>query len=597
MMRAIGRFFIWLLAGIGFVTTVSVIAGIVVLVTQAPRQAVVPERTVLWLDLNQPIVEKPVQTLFGKTVGVTMIDMVAALDRARKDDRIQGVVAVMGGAPISMAQAQELADAVRAFRASGKFTLAYAEDLGSVWNGTVDYLLAGAFEELWLQPSGGVGLAGLALETPFFRGAFEKVGVSPQFEQRHEYKGGIDPFVETGMTPAIRESFRTMLSSWTDQLRNAYRQDGRLGPGSTIEAMFDGGPYLAEEALARGLVDKLAYWDEVETFLDEQVGQDAESLSPAQYNMAAAAERELPVEAPRIALVYGEGAILPDQPAENTLFGARGFAPYDVADALADALEDDSIDAVVFRVDSPGGAYGPSDAVWREVARLRAAGKPVVAVMGSVAASGGYFVSMQADKVLAQPGTITGSIGVYSGKFATMGLWEKLGIRWERVRVGQNAAIWSGISEFSESERERFRAGVDFVYDDFTGKVAAARNLSPTALDAAARGRIWTGQDALRVGLIDGFGGLLEAVAQAKELAGFDRAVEAEIVVLPQEPTPFERLEKMLEGGDPFAQVSTLFSVPDLIGVLGFRGLNAYGLPPMPINGVSAHMPVFRLSR
>jgi len=596
-MRAIGRFFMWLLAGIGFLTMASVIAGVVFLVTQSPRQPTVPERAVLWLDLNQPVVEKPVQTLFGKTAGLTMIDMVAALDRARTDDRIKGVVAVMGGAPISMAQAQELADAIRAFRASGKFTLAYAEDLGSVWNGTVDYLLAGAFEELWLQPSGGVGVAGLALETPFFRGAFEKVGVSPQFEQRHEYKGGIDPFVEIGMTPAIRESFRTMLGSWTDQLRTGYVEDGRLAPASSIEVLFDGGPYLAKEALAMGLVDKLAYWDEVEAFLDDRLGPDSDSVSPALYNMAVAAELDLPPDAPRIALVYGEGAIMPDQPGGNALFGARGFSPYDVADALADAREDDSIDAVVFRVDSPGGAYGPSDAVWREVAKLRDAGKPVIAVMGSVAASGGYFVSMQADKVLAQPGTITGSIGVYSGKFATMGLWEKLGVRWERVRVGRNAAIWSGISEFSKSERERFRAGVDFVYEDFTRKVAEARGLSPASLDAAARGRIWTGRDALKVGLIDGFGGLLEAVAQAKEMAGFDRSAEAEIVILPHEPTPVERLEQVLEGGDPFAQVSALFSAPDLIGVLGFRGLNAFGLPPIPIDGVSAHLPAFRLAR
>lgn len=596
-MRAIGRFFMWLLAGIGFLTMASVIAGVVFLVTQSPQQPTVPERSVLWLDLNQPVVEKPVQTLFGKTVGLTMIDMVAALDRARTDDRIKGVVAVIGGAPISMAQAQELSDAIRAFRASGQFTLAYAEDLGSVWNGTVDYLLAGAFEELWLQPSGGVGVAGLALETPFFRGAFEKVGVSPQFEQRHEYKGGIDPFVETGMTPAIRESFRTMLGSWTEQLRKGYVEDGRLAHSGSIEVLFDGGPYLAKEALAMGLVDRLAYWDEVEAFLDGRLGPDSDSVSPAHYNMAVAAELDLPPDAPRIALVYGEGAIMPDQPGGNALFGARGFSPYDVADALADAREDESIDAVVFRVDSPGGAYGPSDAVWREVARLRDAGKPVIAVMGSVAASGGYFVSMQADRVLAQPGTITGSIGVYSGKFATMGLWEKLGVRWERVRVGRNAAIWSGISEFSESERRRFRAGVDFVYEDFTRKVADARDLSPESLDAAARGRIWTGRDALKMGLIDGFGGLLEAVAQAKEMAGFDRSAEAEIVILPHEPTPVERLEQVLEGGDPFAQVSALFSAPDLIGVLGFRGLNAFGLPPIPIDGVSAHLPAFRLAR
>jgi len=596
-MRILWRFLVWTFALLGLLAVGGAVTLAVVAARYQPSPPSVPEQAILHLDFGAAILEKPAHGVLGAGVGTTMADIVFALDHAKSDPRIAGVVATMTGAPVSVAQAQEIAAAVKPFREAGKFSLVFAEDLGSVWNGTVDYLLASAFEEFWLQPSGGVGIAGLALELPFFTGTLEKLAVTPEFEQRHEFKGGIDPFVEAGITPAMRRSYEALLSGWSAQLAEAYAAHGRLQDGKTVTDMFDGGPYLANEALEAGLVDRLAYWDEVETELVTRTSADAPFLSARGYLAAVRAEKESDPEGPKIALIYGDGPILPDEGEDRVLFGPSGFSPYDVADALADAREDDSIDAVVFRIDSPGGAYGPSDAVWREVAKLREAGKPVVASMATVAASGGYFVAMGADSVLAQPGTITGSIGVYSGKFATAGLWEKLGVRWDRIRVGQNAAIWSGVSPFSESERARFKAGVDFVYEDFTAKVAAARGLTPAAVNAAARGRAWTGEDARRVGLVDGFGGLLEAIEEAKRLAGFEPEDEASLLLLPRERSPFERFLDAVESGNFVSALVPGGLAGAALGELGFREQGILGLPPLPIHGVSVHLPAMRLVR
>ena len=596
-MRVFWRFLVWVFALLGLATVAGAVVLTVLAVRYQPSPPAIPEQAILHLDFGAPVLEKPAPGLFGKNSGATMADIVLALDNASSDSRIAGVVATMNGAPLSVAQAQEIAAAIRQFRTSGKFSLAFAEDLGSVWNGTVDYLLAGAFEEFWLQPSGGVGIAGLALELPFFTGALEKLAVTPEFEQRHEFKGGIDPFTEAGITPAMRQSYMALLVGWSAQLADGYRANGRISDGKAITDLFDGGPYLAQEALEAGLVDKLAYWDEVEAELSRLTSEDAPFVSAAAYLAALGAERTPDPDGPTIALIYGEGAILPDGADDRVLFGPSGFSPYDVADALSEAREDDAIDAVVFRIDSPGGAYGPSDAVWREVARLRAAGKPVVASMATVAASGGYFVAMEADRVFAQPGTITGSIGVYSGKFATAGLWEKLGVRWDRIRVGQNAAIWSGVSPFSKSERARFNAGVDFVYDDFTSKVAEARGLTPAALNAAARGRAWTGEDARRVGLVDAFGGLLASIEEAKRLAGYDLEAEETLIVLPYQPSPVERFLKAVESGNFLSVLLSDTILDSNLGGLALRANGILGLPPLPIDGVSVHLPAMRLVR
>ncbi len=309
---------------------------------------------------------------------------------------------------------------------------------------------------------------------------------------------------------------------------------------------MDRGPLLAEEAVDAGLVDSLGYRDQAQAALSEAVGGAPRAVGPRTYLAASAPEPDS--TAARIALVHGVGPIVPSEDGGGP-FDSQDFAPGRVADALADAREDDGIAGVLFRVASPGGAYGPSDAVRREVRRLVEAGKPVVVSMGDIAASGGYFVSLDADRIVARPGTLTGSIGVYSGKVATRELWARLGVSWDEIAAGENAGMWSLVDRFDAAERQRFEATLDFIYEDFTGHVGRARGLDGEVLDRAARGRIWLGTDAVEVGLVDALGGYETALDQLRELIGAAPDAPLDLVVLPEPKSPWERLIEWVDGG------------------------------------------------
>lgn len=599
-MRFVLRLTGWIFGVIGVLTVVAVVAVVVIARNYAADDdPAVPPQAVLWLDFNSGVVERAEGGFFPRGSEMVMADIVRALDAAAEDPRILGVAGTVGGAAFNIAQAQEIADALMRFRETGKPAIAFAEDLGSAWNASVDYMVAGAFGDLWLQPSGGVGLNGLALEMPFFSEALDEIGVSPQFEQRHEFKGGIDAFVEDGLTPALRRSLSRLLESWTGQIGRVLARAGRLPAARDIGALLNDGPYLAADAADIGLVDKLGYWDEAQAAMDaafRDVPDDA-YVAPGAYLAALDAAVE-DVPGTKIALIYGVGPILPD--ARDDPFAEPGFSPYAVAEALSMARDDSTIAAVVLRIDSPGGAYGPSDAVWREVVRLRGSGKPVIVSMGGAAASGGYFVSMAADTVIAQPGTLTGSIGVYSGKFATAGLWDKIGVNWDRLQVGRNAGLWSPITPFSESERRKFRESVDFVYRDFTRKVADARALTEAEIDIVARGRVWSGEDAVAGGLVDRIGGLLDAIEEAGNKAGLAPG-EFTLIELPERLTPFERFLEALEGGDPFGGFVQLvrngFAREVALSVLGPDTVDRLSLLNGAATAGQLHMPPVRLAR
>ncbi len=554
-MRRILKFFFWSFALIGFSVVAAIIVGGYVALNFKQRAAFVdlPDEIVLAIDLNRPILEKPDESLFGESDGILVRDVVMALDRARVDPRVKGVIARMGASPLGFGQAQEIAAAVRAFRDSGKFTLVHSEDMGSYWNATVDYIAAAAFENIWLQRTGGLGLTGLALELPYAKEALDEISVTAEFEQRHEFKGGADPFTRTSMPPPVRQNLTWLLTSWTRLVEEELVASDRIEPGS-INRIFNNGPYLAEDAVALGLVDGRGYWDEAKAYVAVKTAVDGDLVEPADY--LAEGLNDILDTAPKIALVYGVGPIVWDD-GDGSIFGSNAFDPAAVAAALADAREDDSIDAVVLRVVSPGGGYAPSDEVWRQVRMLKQASKPIIVSMGDIAASGGYFIAMDGNRVFAPAGAITGSIGVYSGKFATEALWNRLGVNWEGVSIGRNAAMWSEIEPLTQSGREKFREGVDFVYDDFSSKVQNARGMTDAQIDDVARGRIWTGRDALAVGLIDEEGGWLKAIDQARTLAGIAPDETVHFIDLPKAPDAWEQVVSLMEGGDPFTAIST----------------------------------------
>lgn len=544
-MRKVGRFLLWTFAVVGGLT-ISIVAAVTLFTLSVRDDAPsLPDQAVLSLDLTvAPMEQRRTQPLFEPDPAPTLREMLEAIEAAAADPQIKALTAEVGGGGLGVAQAQELAQAIRAFRASGKPALAFASDLGALGDEMADVAVATAFSELWLQPSGGVGLSGIALEAPFFAEALNDLDIDPQVGQRHEFKGGIDPLVRRGYTEPVRRSLQRVVDGWVDQLSAEIAANRGMDP-EAVRALVDRGPFLAREAYEERLVDSIGYRDEARAALDEAVGAEADPVSVAHY-LAAKAEGEVPART--IALIYGVGPIeAVEEP--DPFFGDDSFGPGRVADALEDALADDQIAAVLFRVVSPGGAYGPSDEVRRAVRRLREAGKPVIVSMGDVAASGGYMVSLDADRIVASPGTLTGSIGVYSGKLATRGLWERLGVAWGEVSAGENAGMWSFIDRFDPAERARFDAMLDFVYDDFTGHVARARGFSAEQLDQAARGRIWLGSDAQGVGLVDRVGGFKTALAETRALLDLPEDAPLELRVMPEPKSPIEALMEWIDGG------------------------------------------------
>jgi len=496
----------------------------------------------LELDLTEP----PAETAPADPIGLlrarrrpTLRAVVDSLADAAADPRVAGLVARVGGR-LPLARAQELREAVRAF-AECKPAVAYAETFGEGGPGTVAYLLATGFGEIWLQPSGDLGLTGVAAETTFLRGVFDKAGLEPQFSQRHEYKNAVDRLARYGYTEAFREASTRLVQSAYGQVVDAVAAARGLS-AQRVRELVDAAPLSAAQARDAGLVDRVGYRDEVYAALRERTGE-TELLFVSRYRRgpvpARLVDRVRRRSAPVVALVTVAGAIQQGRSRRSLLSPAAGAGSDTVAAALRSAGRDDSVAAVVLRVDSPGGSYVASDVIWREVGQLRAAGKPVVASMGDVAGSGGYFVAMAADAIVAQPGTLTGSIGVFSGKVVATGLLERLGVGTDAVVEGRNARMFSPRVGFDPDQWHRLEEWLDRVYADFVDKVARSRGMTYEQAHGLARGRVWTGADAHQRGLVDELGGLRRAAELARRRAGL--RAEAEVRRWPP-VSPVDRL-------------------------------------------------------
>lgn len=539
-MRLIGRI---LLTGLALVGLLTLLLGGVVVWSITQARPDIPERMLLTADLDRDVVEaKPVAPFARWRSGGAYVlsDLATALRRAAEDRRVTGFLARISGSSLSMAKAQELRDAVLDFRRSGKPAAIFSESVGGASGGTVAYYLASGFDDIWLQPSGDLALTGFVAESPFLKEALDELGIKPQFAARHEYKSAIDILTERGFTEENRESVRKIIGSWFEQVVAAVSEARGLD-SAKLRALVDRAPLFAEEALREGLVDQLGYWDQARASV---LTDGAETLDLARYGALVPGARDGGARdgGERIAVIYGTGAIQPGKGESNPLRNGAVMAAETIAQAIRDAADDPKVRAIILRIDSPGGSYTASDTIWHEVNRAREAGKKVVASLGGVAASGGYYVAMAADRIIAHPGTITGSIGVFSGKLVLAEFWRKLGVNWDAVQIGDNAGMWSANHPFSDEAWRRMNAMLDRIYADFTGKVAAARGLDAEAIDRAARGRVWSGTDAKEVGLVDALGGFDAAVAEAKRLAGIPEAAAVELVRFPKAKSPLEYL-------------------------------------------------------
>ena len=503
----------------------------------------VPNGCVLELDLRAAPPETsgldPLAIISGDGRPLILREAVAALHRAAEDPRVAGLIAQVQLPAAAAGPVQELREAIAAFTAV-KPSLVWAE----TYPGTLSYYLASAFGEVWMQPSGTVGLIGFATSALFLRDALDKAGIEAQFVARGEYKSAANLFTQDRYTEAHREADTRLLESLRGQVWQAIAESRGISQ-DTLDGLADRAPLLRDVAIESKLIDRVGFRDEAYARIAGLVGGEGDSPTDADDDdapprlflsrYARATGPSIPGRGPKstVAVVTVAGPIVSGRGGSRLPFGSSNAGGDTVAAALREAAHDDSVSAIVLRVDSPGGSVTASETIWREVKRARERGKPVVASMGAVAASGGYYVSMCADAIVANPGTITGSIGVVTGKLVARDLKDRLGVGSDAVRTNANADAWSINARFTPEQQAQVEAEADLFYTDFVERVAEGRNLSVEAVDAVAQGRVWTGADALGHGLVDELGGLRAAVRKAKVLAGLGEDDKVRLVSYP----------------------------------------------------------------
>jgi len=541
----------------------------------------------LELDLTGAIVEDvgshPIERVVNRR-RLALRTLINRLASAAEDPNVVGLLAKLGATSISLAQAQELADAVGRFRARGKEAIAWAETFGELGRATTAYVVATGFGELWLQPSGSIGLMGAAASGTFVRGALDQARVEPLFAQRHEYKNAADTFLRSEFSEAHREVTERLAESAYEQIVAAVSAGRRL-PSERVRELIDRAPIPAAEAQEAGLVDHLGYRDAVRDAVDRRWPDKPTLLYLSRYQRRWDGVRKLcGARRPAVGLIEAIGSIRIGRSKPGPVGRAAGSDT--VTAAFRAAVNDERVKAIVFRVNSPGGSYVASDTIWREVCRAREAAKPVVVSMGEVAGSGGYFVAMAADVIVAEPATLTGSIGVLGGKLETKGLFERLGVNIESLGRGQHALMFSTQTGFSEDEWAKLHEWLDFVYEDFTAKVAQGRAMTREAVHEVARGRVWTGADALERGLVDELGGLRRAVEIARERAGLPPQARLRPVLA---LSPVQQLRQPRNSDDPAAFVQSrglaaaLWEWGGHAQLAAALGLPATGLLTMPL--------------
>jgi protease-4 len=460
----------------------------------------------------------------------TVRSVVDSLRKAKVDRRVTSVVIRPTGTAALWAKVQEVRDAVVDFKTSKKPIIAYLE-----YGGEQEFYLASACDKVFLMPTASLDLTGIASYELFLRGTLDKIGAYPDAMHIGDYKTAANQLTERTFTPPHREMAESLNRDLYGQLLRGIAT-GRQKHEAEVRQLIDHGPFLPEDAVRAGLVDDVAYEDELDdkvslgrgptTFIEHH---EYRSVPPASLGLN---------RGPRIAVLYAVGIITSgessyDSP-QGEVIGSDTIIRY-----LRKARADDSIRAIVLRVDSPGGSAIASDVIWREVMLTRAS-KPVVASMGDVAASGGYYIAMPAHAIVAQPGTLTGSIGVVMGKFVVDGTLDRLGLNLESVSRGAYAEIYSPVRPFTPAERAKIEEQMQATYDLFVEKAAQSRETTPEKIDAVAQGRVWTGRQAKEIGLVDELGGLREAIALAKEQADIPADREVQLVIYPPRRSFYE---------------------------------------------------------
>jgi protease-4 len=570
-----------------FITVIGVVVGLIAFfillililvgfgLLGAAGQAMAPKPDqVLSLDMRDGIPDHGLGgTLFGPSNGV--VDIVRALDSAKTDDRIKGLFIRADSTGLAPASAEELRLAILDFKTSGKFVIAHAQGFESPT--LFPYMTVAGADELWIQDTTGFAVSGLYSETEFFGGVMEKFGANPEFEQFYEYKNAVNTYTQKTFTEAHRDATTSYLTSLYDTAVGHIADDRNLD-ADAVKAVLNTAPHSAEDALAAGMVDKLGHIEAVKTYVKLKAGGEDTAMIPIQSYKA-----NSPLTGPALAYIGGQGPILPGPSSSGGPFGGSVTIGGDtLAEAFDNAIKDKNVKAIVFRVSSPGGSPAASDQILAAAERAQEAGKPVVISMGQYAASGGYYISATADKIVAMPTTITGSIGVYGGKIALEDTFAKVGYNVEGITVGGDyAGAFSSDTPFTDTQREAYRGQLEDIYEDFTGRVALGRDLPLSRVEEIAKGRVWTGEQAKELGLVDELGGFMKAIEVAKELAEIKPEEEIRLKRFPRALTPAEQIEKLFTGTaqmqSDIAALRKITALPEVQAALRAREASRVG--------------------
>jgi protease-4 len=548
------------LVGLAVFVSVAAIALLYLLVSREPS---VPRQSALVMRPGGELHEVLPDDVFGQFIRsdvTTVRSFVESLRKAKRDPRISAVLLVPGALELPYwAKVQELRDAVLDFRKAGKTVVAFLEH-----GGDREYYLASAADRVFLLPTSLLDLAGVASYEIFLRGTLDKIGAYPDFRHIGDYKTATNQFTETSFTPAHREMSEALNRDTYEQLVRGIAASRRKSEAE-VRTLLDQGPFLPEDALRAGLVDDLAYEDQ----LDDRVPQLKTSsgavrrIEDAEYRRISPGSVGIRPRS-RIAVVYAVGMIASGRSTIDPINGAVAGSDT-IIEQIRQARDDDSVKAIVVRIDSPGGSPTASDVIWRElmITRDQKPSRPLITSMSDLAASGGYYIAMPGQVIVAQPATLTGSIGIYSGKIVTGGTLDKLGITTETVTSGRNADMYSPFKPFSPEQRTRIDEYMQGFYDQFVEKAAQSRHTTPERIDAVAQGRVWTGQQAREVGLVDQLGGLEAAVAVAKQRARIPADEDVELVVYRPRRTFYEALAEQLGGGSASGALGVLLGRPE----------------------------------
>ena len=541
------QFFLTMLGVFAGLVTFFVILPIVgiffIIIAASSSKPTTPTQTVLELDLRQGLTDQPTLSPFASLggSGLSVMQVVDTLAQAEKDSSVKVLLIRAAEGGMTPAAADELRQAIKRFRATGKTVIAHSQ--GFMPSGSVmsSYMVASSADQLWLQSTAGFQATGLSSDAVFLGRAFEKYGVKAEFEQRYEYKNAVNEMTERDFTPAHREAQLAWMTSIYTSALGQIAVDRKLEP-QALRTTIEAGPYSAEQALQLKLVDKIGEVEEAEKAAKDLAGKDAKIVDLASYSSLKGHRNGSGKSA--IAIVNAEGAIVTGRGGSDSLFGGSNMIRSDdTAKALYKAIEDKAVKAIVLRVSSPGGSPEASEQILTAVRAAKAAGKPVVVSMGAYAASGGYWISSESDWIVAQPTTLTGSIGVYGGKLVLSEALGRFGLDMREIAVGGDYAnAFSPTSSFSAQDRAAFSASMDRIYDGFITRVARGRDLPQERVREIAKGRVWTGAQAKELGLVDQLGGLEEAILKARQLAKIPSSESVRYKRYPSPQSPWEAI-------------------------------------------------------